>query len=345
MRQLALVESYIDPVTARIKVRDSFRVTPSFGAVFYRSLDLGFPDVRSAVQDNPQSDGTYDETRYMGARSVALTGVVAPSYRHRGIDPGAQGWDPNIGWDSPSWFCSYLGGWAAPGRRSHLYLTEDSGRARFLDVRGESFTAPVDGRSDERREFQMQFVNPSGKIYSFDTGPSGTADGRTRVVIRQTAAQVTGRTYPETAPYTRNYPALQAGSDAALYLGAVPNGFVANVYSGGGTMTGPRITVTGPDNVSQSIGLSGFTIPAGRIVTFDTINRTVIMRPLGSSATNALDQYLAAPLQWPVLKPGVNRLGSTPQKRVSGYNQFDFAATTAAADAYVEVLFNSADLI
>jgi hypothetical protein len=120
LQQMALVETYVasDGLT---KVRDSFRLTPSFGAVYYQGADMGFPEVRASVQDNPQSDGTYDETQYLGARSVAITGVVFNNAF--GDEPTLSGWDARIGWNSASWFCRYLSAWANPARRSrHLSM-------------------------------------------------------------------------------------------------------------------------------------------------------------------------------------------------------------------------------
>lgn len=330
VEQLALVETYVgtDGLT---RVRDSFRFTPSFGAVYYDSVDLGFPEVRGSSQGNPGADGTYDETRYTGARSVAISGkVLQNAFRDA---PARYGWDPQIGWNSASWFIRYLSAWAYPARRSRLYFTDDSGAPKFLDVRGDSFTAPIDKASANVRDWQMGFINPSGKVYSLATGEGATADGRFRTLIRQSSIDLPGRIYPEPAPYVRNYPTLPIGGTAVQYRGSVPNGFIANVYTASRAMTDPRLTVTAPDGSIQSIGISGYSVPANSVITFDTTERTI-----NTSLGDSLDQFKTAPLQWPQLRPGFSP-GQTP-----GRNGITLTVTASAPDAYVEILWNDADL-
>jgi hypothetical protein len=353
--EIALVETFYDPSSQSTKVRNSFLVTPSFGAVWYRTVDLGFPSVRESVQDLPQSDGTYDETQYYGSRAVSIEGVVINNAF--GDDPTTGGWDTSIKWNSAAWFCALLSGYASPSRRFRLYFTDDSERSRFMEVRGSSFTAPVGTANREYRDFQLQFTAPSGKILTFagddDTVASGqtTIDGRNRIVLTQSLPTSGGRTYPTVGPYRRTYGASQGGDNSAVYLGTVPNGFIANIYTGSSPMIGPRLSVLGPDNVRLSVGLSGVTIPFQSVITIDTIERTVTTRTVGSTILVPLDQYLVAPLQWPLLKPGNNRLiDPTIWKHptlatTSGYNQFDFDVSTAATDAYVEILYYDADLL
>lgn len=328
--QMALVETYVgsDGLTT---VRDSFRLTPSFGAVYYQTVDLGFPDVRSSVQDNPQADGTYDETRYLGARTIAITGTVLNNAF--GDTPELSGWDPSIGWNSASWFCRYLSSWANPARRCRLYFTDDSGASRYLDIRGDSFSAPVDQTAHAYRSFQIGFVNPSGKIYSFSTDADATADGRNRQRIRQSSFDVPGRAYPEVGPYRRQYPSL-VGAESVDYGGTVSNGFVANIYTSSQPMTGPRLSVTSPDGTVQTIGITGYTIPAHSVVTVDTLERTIT-----TSDGLSLDEYKTAPLQWPQLRPGIT------SGRARGYNTIGFTIASGASDAYVEILWNDADLL
>jgi hypothetical protein len=329
-RQMALVETYVD-VDGVIKVRDSFRITPSFGAVYYQSVDMGFPDVRASVQDNPQSDGTYDETRYIGARSVSISGVALNNAF--GDDPAQSGWDPRVGWNSASWFCRYLSAWASPARRYRLYFTDDSELPRYLDVRGDSFSAPVEKTSEYYRSWQLGLVNPSGKIYSFDTGPGSTSDGRTLQRIRKADINTLGRSYPEIGPYNRSYPVV-VGKTALNYGGSVSNGFQARINTLAATMTDPRITVTSPDLSRQSIGITGYTVPAYAMMVIDTIERTVTVNGVNVS------QYLQAPLQWPRLSPGI-----TTSTTGRGYNSISFTYSSGAPNAYVDIVYNNADLL
>lgn len=343
IKQLALVETYVEPVSRLLKVNDSFPITPSFGAVWYRTLDLGFPDTRSSVQENPQNDGTHDETQYTGARSITVEGVVLGDAF--GSAPSLYTWDPEVKWNSASWWVSLLSSWASPARRFRLYFTDETGRSRFMDVRGDAFNAEVAKNSDQVREFQLQMVNPSGKIFSFDDRPGASADGRTVYQIKITSTATPGRAYPETAPYLRNYPAASGGELGINYQGTVANGCIIEVDSGSGTLNAPRFTFTAPNGEVSSIGLQAMTaaIPAGQTLRFDTTERTVTVTPTNATGVTPVNyaQYLAAPLQWPQLKPGINRT----QQGAKGYNKVEFTASPAAAsDAVARVLYHSADL-
>ena len=338
-RRIALVETYVDPHDTVIRTRDSFLVTPSFGAVYYREMDLGAPDIKEATQDLPQADGTYDETQYTGGRSVTVSGVVLDD----GFEnlPEDNGWDSSIGWNSSAYWCTVLSAWSRPSRRYQLYFRDNSGNDRFMNVRGAGFDAGVTMDTRQYREWQLQFYNPSGKILRYDLSNPFSA-GQHRVIVTQSGVEAPGVPVPIEIPI--DFPDALP-SEQPIYEGTVANGFTANVHTGNVSMTNPRITVTGPDNVPQSIGLSGVTIPDTTVVCFDTVERTVRSRPdvftSGWAWTN-LAQYLTAPIQWPVLKPGINRLTSNYAAMQPGYNSVIFDFTTGAG--YLELLWNDADL-
>jgi hypothetical protein len=117
------------------------------------------------------------------------------------------------------------------------------------------------------------------------------------------------------------------------YTGTVSNGFVANVYANSLPMLNPRITVRSPEGQLQSIGITGYTVQAGQMVTFNTIERTITAED-GSS----LDQFKTAPLQWPQLRPGI------AAGRAKGSNSIGFGIASGATDAFVEILYYNADL-
>ena len=68
IEQLALVEFFTQrnspgyPPEGVRKVRDSLLLTPSFGAVFYMRVDLGFPASRDDSQDNHPSQSHAGES-------------------------------------------------------------------------------------------------------------------------------------------------------------------------------------------------------------------------------------------------------------------------------------------
>jgi hypothetical protein len=342
-RRLAVAETYRDK-HGDLLVKDSFPICPSFGVVWYREVDLGFPDVRSSVQELPESDGTLDSTLYTGARSLSISGVVLNDAF--GKVPETDGWPTDVSWNSASWFCTLLSSWASPARRYRFYFDDEFGRARFMDVRGDSFSATADGTGESYREFQLGMVCPSGKVYSFSTGPGSTSDGRHAQPISAVPQDVSGRSYDLTPP--RTYPTVSAiGSQDIFYQGGVSTGFVCEIYTGAtNTLNGPRITVIGPTGQRQSIGLDpAFTIPANSDVIFDTTARTVTMRERNASTTTSLEQYLTAPLQWPLLLPGRNPLLGDKGRKL-GWNKVEYSQTGGAPahDLTITAKWHDADL-
>jgi hypothetical protein len=342
-KRLAVAETYRDK-HGDLLVKDSFPICPSFGVVWYREVDLGFPDVRSSAQEFPDADGTLDSTQFTGARSLSLSGVVINDAF--GPVPENDGWPTDVSWNSASWFCTLLSSWASPARRYRFYFDDEFGRSRFMDVRGDSFSATADGTGEAYREFQLGMVCPSGKVYSFSTGPGSTSDGRHAQRLSAFPQDEPGRSYDLTPP--RTYPTDSLiGAQEVFYRGSVATGFVCEIYTGAAsTLRGPRITVIGPTGQAQSIGLDpAFTIPEDTDVVFDTTARTVIMRERNASTSVSLEQYLAAPLQWPVLQPGRNPLLGD-QGRKLGWNKFDYdqAVGAPAADLTITAKWYDADL-
>lgn len=351
-QQLAFAETYVDTGTGNISVADSFPVCPSFGAVWYRTVDLGFPDVRASVQDNPQRDGTFDETQYMGARQVSVEGVILNN--SFGDTPQQSSWEPTVSWNSASYWTTRVSAWASPARRFRFYFTDENRRSRFMDVRGDSFSCPVDGTGGDYREFQLQMVNPSGRIFSFPNtayDPASTStlrvtqDGRWSQQVNLVSNN-TGRAYALTEP--RAYPPGTVGQQAVHYQGSVPVGCLIQFYTGSSSVTAPRITFQDPAGVSRSVGFSsGLVVAAGHTILIDTENRTVYDQSghLGG-ATTSIAQYLNAPLQWPQLRPGINLLAAPGEAQSRGYNKITVSASgSPASDAELYVVWYDADLM
>lgn len=335
--EIALVETYLD--SHLNKVQDSFLICPSFGAVWYTDLDFGFPSIRDVVTDLPGASGTYDETRYHGSRSVALSLVILNN-AFSGI-PAKSGWDSSVNWDSANYWLSRLGSWMLPEKRYQLYFRRRGLEPRWMDVRPAAMTAPVTVGSRETLDVQMQWVCPSGRMYSWNdsydvdaTVQSATRDGRNRKDIKPVDSDLPGREYPETDPYVRDYPARPQGTDSVLYAGTAPTGFITNLHAKGSTLVDPRIEVFQPNGeLSGSIGLD-YTVAAGDYISIDSTEKTVL---LNGVAGNRLNQYLLAPMKWPVLTPGRYPLASTNTAKLTGYNRFDFSASTFDQASYAEI--------
>ena len=154
-----------------------------------------------------------------------------------------------------------------------------------------------------------------------------------------------GRAYPELGPYIRNYPPGTVGFSAIKYEGTVPNGCLIQVNTGGATCQAPRITFTAPDGSTASIGLSSaLTIASHTTLSIDTVARTITTKADSATSVINVAQYLEAPVQWPQLRPGINRLAGTGAEARKGYNQVDFTSSSVAADATMNCLLPSRPL-
>lgn len=339
--QVALAETYVDPRDGTIRVNDSLSITPSFGAIWYRTIDLGFPDVRTSMQERPEADGAFDETRFHGSRSLSLEGIVLEGAF--GNLPETWSWPPDVPWNSASYWISELSSWASPSRRYRFYFTDEKGRSRFIDVRGDNFTAATDMDEYSFRQFQLGMVNPSGRIYSFATGEGATADGRWEQEIKLQANE-TGRPYPRDYDYA--YPPGATGVQAIQYKGTVATGCLIRFHTGSSTLTGPRFTITAPNGFQQSIGFSsGLVVATNTMLLIDTQNRTVTTQADNATEATNVAQFLQAPMQWPQLRPGIDRSNTSSSGQSKGHNSVTFSAASApAANARLTVVWADADL-
>lgn len=302
VEQLALAEWYT--VGNVLRVRDSLLLTPSFGAIWYTGLDLGFPAVRDQVSDNPDSDGTYDTTSLHGARSVSVSLLA--------LDDAFEGpiQDFRAEYNSAAYWVERLAAWQSPMRRNmRLYYRLRGNGPRWMDVRAGGMDAPINTSDPSTRAVQMRFVNPSGRSYSFDTGPDSTVDGRTRTSILFSGQEISGASLPMSLPLS--FPTPPLGADAVRCRGNTATPVLLQVTSDPQVATvNPSVTVqhiderTGaPDAPPQTISLA-YTLDPGQYLSIDTRSREVF---LGGDRRNRLGRYLRRSI-WPQLHPGLNRV-------------------------------------
>lgn len=345
--QIALAETYSEDHL--FKTLDSFLISPSFGAVWYTGFDLGFPEIRATTVPLPGASGTFDETKWHGSRVISMDLVVLQN-GFGGI-PAASGWDSSVNWESADYWLTRLGGWMRPERRYRLYFTKKGTDPRWADVRPAAMSAPVGLDDGGGFKVQLQWVNPSGRFYSFndtfdpdnaDAPQGATRDGRNRKDVLVFGTPLPGRSYPETAPYVRNYPTPPRGTDSVLYRGTAATGFIARLHALNDDLENPRLTLYAPNGeVTGSIGLT-YTVSEGDFVEVDTENREVL---LNGVAGNRLNQYMAAPTKWPTLVPGRDPLAASNVEQVEGYNKIDFEASSYGAGSYCELAFYDAFLV
>lgn len=315
-------------------VTRSLKISPSFGPIWYRDLDFGFPSIDDLMTPYANASGSFDETRYHRERSVSLSVTVLDD------------WFPEIGsdlwpqaWNSSSFWVRELGRWVAPSGRYKLYWRY-SGTDRstyWCNIRGAGMSSGIQMDQRDNRDVQMNWVCSDGKIYLFDQSynpdhepqPRATKDGRTRTVIALGGSSSPGITLPLTMPL--DFPAGLPVNAGVSYNGTVSTGFTARIWAGASAATvDPVLKVTSPNGTEQIVKFSGLSIPSGQFIEIDTNKMTVLMNGIPGQRREHL---LTAPLQFPQLQPGFNDILLTAPPPGS-----------AGTDSYVEVLHYDAFL-
>ena len=122
------------------------------------AYNLGFPEIREVKLNNSLDHGTFDVTRFFGARAVSLDVALKP---HTGLTPAS----PRI--MSESKLRDKLVGYLYPGIRSTLLFSEhDDNRVRQILLRGTSAAVAV-SQPDYNR-LNVSWIAPRGTISSFD---------------------------------------------------------------------------------------------------------------------------------------------------------------------------------
>lgn len=310
IQQMAL--ALVREVSGLPRVVDSYLITPTNRAVAYQALDLGSPEVRAVSQPMPDGDGTLDFSRYTGASAVSLTlSVFDQAYTV--TQSRMDGFRPE--WNSASWHIQrlnrFLGG-SQPGTRTYLYFTmSGESRPHLVPLTQGRMVALIDGEQHDERVVLLQFVNPDGKLYAFEHRPGAGFDGRSKVEIGVvTGDDAPGIVFPVTWPVTWPADATGTGQRALVSRGMVDTVMVAQVNSGSGPLGDPRITVRHYDDdgiedfAPQTIGLTGYSLPAGQFLTIDGRSREIY---LGYSRANRLGGFLGDPT-FPVIRPGRNEV-------------------------------------
>ena len=221
-------------------IADPIIVTP----FYVQSLQVGGADVRAAVNNRPQTDGTLDVTQYSGAAAVTLNLTTIGVDAHANVD--------------------VLRAWVRPDRRSWLEVERGAwaGPRRML-VRGDALTAPVATATSDGPMVVLQMA------WRAIDGVWEGVDEQSRTIFPG-GVTTGGFSYPFSYPYSYGT-GTPPGSGDAQVGGTVPTPPVIRIY---GPATAPSLTntVTG-----QTIAFTaGFTIPAGGYVSIDVAAGTVL---------------------------------------------------------------------
>lgn len=348
IEQMALVQTIADPQNGQLRsVTDSLQLTPMVGWGAYTDIDFGTAEVDAVSTPYADRSGTFNETRYHRASSVSISMVLLDDW----FPPEGRGvWPSDM--NRSSYWIQRLGQWVRPSMHGQLYFRmRGRSSAYWMNIVGNGMTNAITMADRQLRRTQLNFVNPDGQVYrfnaSYDVDPATTAalkDGRSRVTVRYGGSPVGGFTMPITFPMT--FPSGTHRDPATVdYLGTAENGFVARIYAGTGAITyNARLDVTHEETgITESIGFKApITGPAcaaripsrtsgdvAQFVEIDTNKRSVTMNADPNSRQN---QYLSTPLNWPMLRPGRNRLVFTTNPQPNGS-----ASPDPGSDGYIEV--------
>ena len=226
---------------------------------FCTSLDLGTPDVRAVTSSLPDRDGTYDGTRFMGARAVTAA-ISAINGAGAQIDAVAASFGPYM----------------APNVRPVLHYVLDRPGAveRTMTLRPAGYAWKVEG--DAERDIQLSWVAPDPLAY----------DPTQKTATGWTGYGSAGRTYNRTYPLA--YPAGSVAPSSAVIQSPGDVG-VRPLLRIFGPITAATlngfITAT-PSRYWSFVFLPSFTIAAGQYVDIDNAGRTV--RIAGDPARSVL---------------------------------------------------------
>ena len=122
------------------------------------AYNLGFPEIREVKLNNSLDDGTFDVTRFYGARAVSLD-VVLKS--HVGLTPASDYIN------SEAYLRDRLLAYLYPGIRSTLLFSEhDDRRVRQILIRGTQASLAVEQKNYNR--VSVSWIAPRGTLYSYD---------------------------------------------------------------------------------------------------------------------------------------------------------------------------------
>jgi hypothetical protein len=318
--ELALVEVRLK--SGNWTVVRSIKLAPSFGAIWYTDMNLGFPEFDVVSTPFMNANGTFDETRYHRQRAISISLKVLDRWFP---ETRTFTWDQR--WDSSWYWLRELGRWCVPDKRYRLYWRTKAPEsiAYWTDLRGDSIDAPIAMTARDYRDVQLNFVSPSGRIYQMDeTPPPGsTIDGRRSHGVPFAGLEAQGIVFPLEADGAGNlmdFPGISYGNGEPLvYDGTVSTGFVAQIFADPLLpLWNPKLVVTSPSGRISSIGFQGLEVDSNHMVEIDTTRMTVRLMAPPYEVGESVEQYLIGPLTWPQLEPGENAVDFSVNTNADG---------------------------
>lgn len=242
--------------------------------VYVAKVDIGAPAVREVAYDLPDRDGTLDQTAFVGARLITLSGQIIAS-------PTAGTRQEIV--DRLSLFCR-------PGARPTLTVALGDDVPRTIGLRGDQCAAPIERPG--RCPFAASWKAPDPRFYA--AGPDGTPVVSS-VTVYPPVSAASGRAYPLVFP--RVYPSGWGGSGTAL--ASVAGDYATwPTHTIFGPCTNPTVS-TGPNAV---VDFATLTLASGDYLTIDTAARAVWLN--GDRAADRYSTLDVTTTRWGPLEPG-----------------------------------------
>lgn len=258
------------------------------------TVDLGWPDVRETTGVWADADGTWDFTRFFGARGVSLSGNLV---------------DSELGSRSQAY--QLLIPYLSPKRRPALiYCFNADDEPRYIRLRGASYSGAVN--NPLYTTFQGQWKAPEALAYSL------LPQEAIAVAVEHTDV---GRIYSEPQPDPgpegpitstsswepdRHYPGMVgAVSVNASNEGTAPTWPTFRIH---GDCTGPTIF---NDTTGQVFAMKpDFQVFPGEVLTINTQERLVYLEPAATSSRYGQVDF-SRTTWWPLV-PGPNSIRFDP---------------------------------
>lgn len=265
------------PAFARLEADDldTFELVESEGIVV-SVLDLGFAEIREAAEARPDTDGVIDQTAFIGACVVTLSGTIvgtASVTRQAVLDR--------------------LKTFLWPGRRPYLvFQQEPYSDVRRIRLRAKSHGAPIS--RPVTADFVVSWSGPDGVQEAYEEETT-TFSASTDVEAGFTFDISFDLVFPESPP---------VGVTTVTNDGNVNAYPIVRLY---GPCTGPKVE---NQTLGRKIELPSLTIAAGDYIELDTRAKTIFL--LGDpdqSVSNFFDFDVS---DWWWLVPGDNDLRYYP---------------------------------
>ena len=267
---------------------------PSLGALelgcepyVVTQMQIGSPAVRAVMRDRALADGSFDDTRFLGARAI----TVSIRMKH-GSSCAADAGDLQEMIDA---LVPYMSPRVRPTITWQLPGSADS---RAAVVRGDSWPFILGG--PKHQAIVLQWVCPSGEIFA------GGDTAQHCETIQPGTDTEKGRTYDESyadggrGPYP---PSPPIGARTILNPGNATAHWEATIF---GAVTNPILTING--TAISFIRNGGLVLAAGQTVVINTRERTILRN--GNPIDSAYDRVNYEAWSWGdiKLKPGPNTI-------------------------------------